>query len=55
MQCFDDIATAHGLKISAEKTKLMNKNVNAIGTDVRVSRQRLKTVHRVLLAGSCHS
>ena len=41
---FDKASTAHGMDISAEKTKLMTNNTSGINTEIKVNGQRLETV-----------
>ena len=38
---FNKASTAHGMDISAEKTKLMTNNTNGINTEIKVNGQRL--------------
>ena len=40
-------AEAHGMKISAEKTKLMTNNTSGINTEIKVNGQKLETVTSV--------
>ena len=40
----DKAATAYGLEISAEKTKLMTHNTSGINTEIKVNGQTLETV-----------
>ena len=40
----DKASTAYGMKISAEKTKLMTNNTNGINTKMKVTGQKLETV-----------
>ena len=44
VECLDKASTAYGVKISAEKTKLMTNNTSGINTEIKVNRQKLKTV-----------
>ena len=44
VQRFDKVSTAYGMKISAEKTKLMTNNTSGINTEIKVNRQKLETV-----------
>ena len=37
-------STAYGMKISAEKTKLMTNNTSGINTEIKVSGQKFETV-----------
>ena len=40
----DKASTAYGIKISAEKTKLMTNNTSGIDTEIKVNGQKLETV-----------
>ena len=40
----DKAATAYGVEISVEKTKLMTNNTNGINTDIKINGQKLETV-----------
>ena len=40
----DKTSTAYGMKISAEKTKLMTNNTSGINTEIKVNGQMLETV-----------
>ena len=40
----DKVATAYGMKISDEKTKLMTNNTSGINTENKVNGQKLETV-----------
>ena len=40
----DKASTAYGMKISAEKTKLMTNNTSGINTEIKVNGLRLETV-----------
>ena len=40
----DKASTAYGMKISAEKTKLMTNNTSGINTEIKVNGQRTKAV-----------
>ena len=44
VQHLDKASTAHGMDISAEKTKLMTNNTSGINTQIKVNGQRLETV-----------
>ena len=44
--------TAYGMEISAEKTKLMTNNTSGINTEIKVNRQKLKTVTSFEYLGS---
>ena len=47
----DKASTAYGMKISAEKTKLMTNNTSGINTEVKVNGQKLETVTRFVVFG----
>ena len=49
---FDKAPTAYGMKISAEKTKLMTNNASGINTKIKVNRQKLETVTSFKYLGS---
>ena len=40
----DKAATAYGMEISAEKTKLMTNNTSSINTEIKVNGRKLETV-----------
>ena len=40
----DKASTAYGMKISAEKTKLMTNNTSGIDTEIKVNGRKLETV-----------
>ena len=40
----DKVSTAHGMEISAEKTKLMTNNTSGINREIKVNGQRLEAV-----------
>ena len=40
----DKASTAYGMKISAEKTKLMSNNTVGVNTEIKVNEQRFETV-----------
>ena len=40
----DKTSTAYGMKISAEKTKLMTNNTSGINTKIKINGQNLETV-----------
>ena len=44
VECLDTTSAAFGMKISAEKTKLMMKSSNKISKDIKVSGEKLETV-----------
>ena len=48
----DKASTAYGIKISAEKTKLMANNTSGINTEIKVNGQRHKTVTSFKYLGS---
>ena len=48
----DKASTAHGMEISAEKTKLMTNNTSGINTEIKVNRQKLETVTSFKYLGS---
>ena len=48
----DKASTAYGMKISAEKTKLMTKNTSGINTEIKVNKQQLETVTSFKYLGS---
>ena len=48
----DRTATAFGMEISAEKTKLMTNNTSGISTDIMISGQKLETVNRFKYLGA---
>ena len=41
VECLDRAATAYGMEISAEKTKLMAKNTSGINTEIKLNGQSL--------------
>ena len=43
---------AHGMEVSAEKTKLMTNNTSGINTEVKVNGQKLETVTSFKYLGS---
>ena len=45
-------STAYGMKISAEKTKLMTNNTSGINTEINVNGQKLETVTSFMYLGS---
>ena len=49
---FNKASTAHGMEISAEKTKLMTNNTSDINTEIKVNGQKLQTVTRFKYLGS---
>ena len=48
----DKASTADGMKISAEKTKLMTNNTSGINTEVKMNGQKLETVTSFKYLGS---
>ena len=48
----DKASTAYGIKISAEKTKLMTNNTSGINTEIKVNGQKLETVTSFMYLGS---
>ena len=48
----DKASTANGVKISAEKTKLMTNNTSGISTEIKVNGQKLETVTSFKYLGS---
>ena len=44
VECLDKASTAYGMKISAEKIKLMTNNSSGINTEIKVNGQKLETV-----------
>ena len=44
VECLDKASTAYGMKISAEKTRLMTNNTSGINTEIKVNGQKLETV-----------
>ena len=48
----DKASTAYGMKISAEKTKLMTNNASGINTEIKVNGQKLQTVTSFKYLGS---
>ena len=43
-ECLDKASTAYGMKISAEKTKLMTSNNGGINKEIKINGQKLETV-----------
>ena len=52
VECLDKASTAHGMEISAEKTKLMTNNTSGINTEIKVNGQKLETVTNFKYLGS---
>ena len=52
IECLDKASTAYGIKISAEKTKLMTNNTSGINTEIKVNGQKLETVTSFNYLGS---
>ena len=48
----DKTATAFGMQINAEKTKLMTNNTNGFSTDIRVNGEKLDCVNRFKYLGA---
>ena len=48
----DKAATAYGMEISAEKTKLVTNNTSGINTEIKVNGQKLETVTSFKYLGS---
>ena len=48
----DKASTAHGMEISAEKTKLVTNNTSGINTEIKVNGQKLETVTNFKFLGS---
>ena len=48
----DKTSTAHGMHISAEKTKLMTSNTNGINSNIRVNGEELETVQSFKYLGA---
>ena len=48
----DKASTAYGMKISAEKTKLITNNTSGINTEVKVKGQKLETATNFKYLGS---
>ena len=48
----DKASTAYGMKISAEKSKLMTNNTSGINTEIKVNGQKLETVTSFKYLGS---
>ena len=46
------LSTAHGMDISAEKSKLMTHNTSGINTEIKVNGQKLETVTSFKYLGS---
>ena len=40
----EEVSTAYGVQISAEKTQLMTNNTNGISTDITIDNKKLETV-----------
>ena len=52
VECLNKASTAHGMKISAEKTKLMTNNTSSITKEVKANGQKLETVTNLKQLGS---
>ena len=48
----DETSTAYGMQISAENTKLMTINTNCISSNIRVNREKMKTVQSFKYLGA---
>ena len=48
----DKDATAYGMEMSTEKTKLMTNNTSGINTEIKVNGQKLETVKSFKYLGS---
>ena len=48
----DKASTAYGMRISAEKSKLMTNNTNGINTEIKVNGQKLEIVTSFKYLGS---
>ena len=48
----DKASTAYGMKISAEKTKLITNNTRGINTEIKVNKEKLKTITSFKYMGS---
>ena len=48
----DKASAAHGMEISAEKTKLMTNNTSGINTEIKVNGQKPETVASIKYMGS---
>ena len=44
MDCLEKTSAAFGMKISAEKTKLMTNNANDLSTDIKINAEKLDEV-----------
>ena len=53
VECLDEASTTvYGMRISAEKTKLMTNNTSGINTETKVNGQKLETVTSFKYLGS---
>ena len=52
MEKLDRTATAFGMEISAEKTKLMTNNTSGIGNDIMIGDQKLEIVNKFKYLGA---
>ena len=52
VECLDKAATAYGMEINAEKTKLMTNNTSGINTEIKVNGQKLETATSFKYLGS---
>ena len=55
VECLDKASTAYGMKISAEKIKLMTNNTSGINKETKVNGQQLETVTTFKYLGSVAS
>ena len=52
VECLDKVSTTYGMKVSAEKTKLITNNTSGINTEIQVNGQKLDTVTSFKYLGS---
>ena len=52
VECLDKASTAHGMEISAKKTKLTTNNTSGINTEIKVNDQKLETATSFKYLGS---
>ena len=52
VELLDKASTDYGMKIRADKTKLMTNNISGINTKIKVNRQKLETVTSFKYLGS---
>ena len=48
VECLDKASTAHGMEISAEKTKLMTNNTSGINTEIKINGQKFEIPNNIL-------